>query len=157
MSKFTYYDFPKNLNKEWRSFIDSNLIANAAIPAAQRIPIQRRSNFAQIATYVFTTRYLKKHGMEKLTKLVHQKAGISKARIPATAQNPFKLGFMLLFGTGARVISPQDLSKWSVNLHYAYLHNTPPDYLIGYIFQEGSYSKIKPKYDLLISGPATNK
>ena len=151
MTHIIYFDFPKSAGKEWLEFIDRQLAANAAMPIAIRSPMHRHNNFAQFATFVFTSRYLERHGVEKLMKVVIRETGISEKRAAAVAENPFKLGFMLLFGSGTKLITPQELSKWSVHLHYAHLHKVRPEFLIGFIFQEGSYSKIKPNYDRLIS------
>lgn len=84
-------------------------------------------------------------------KTVDDKVGRAiPTNAPTVEENPFY--YVLYLAMGSRSYMPrQERIKAGDQLSYAAKHNVPPEYLIGFLHQCGSYSKLKSK---LLSGGA---
>ncbi len=151
MKIFTVKTFPKKSGENWIRFINKELEELTFVRKPNRLPMHKPSNFLKQAIYIFTGRYLKKYGVKELSDLVVRVRSLDECRAHLSASNPFRLSFMLLCNEGVRWVSPQNRSKWALELHYAFLHEVPPEYLLGFIYQQGSHLKIKPKYEAMIA------
>jgi hypothetical protein len=65
---------------------------------------------------------------------------------PANAENPFYWGFMAVCGTDKK-LARSNKSRFSQELMYAHMHNVPPEFLIGFIYQIGSSKDLQRKIE----------
>lgn len=62
------------------------------------------------------------------------------------ADNPFYWGFTAVCGIDKK-LARSNKSRFSQELLYAHMHDVPPEFLIGFIYQIGSSSKLQQKID----------
>lgn len=65
---------------------------------------------------------------------------------PANAENPFYWGFMAVCGTENK-LARSNKSRFSQELMYAHMHDVPPQFLIGFIYQIGSSKDLQRKIE----------
>lgn len=62
------------------------------------------------------------------------------------AENPFYWGFTAVCGTDEK-LARSNKSRFSQELMYAHIHDVPPEFLIGFIYQIGSSKELQRKID----------
>jgi hypothetical protein len=63
---------------------------------------------------------------------------------PTNAKNPFYWGFTAACGTDEK-LARSNKSRFSQELMYAHMHDVPPEFLIGFIYQIGSSKDLQRK------------
>ncbi len=107
------------------------------------MPSKRASKILMHDVYRLIRSYRRAGKMKKLEKFIVKRDGR-----PVNVQawdNPYYLGFLLVFGLRSKEISNQNRSKYGQMLSYACLHEVPPRFLIGFLLQAGSYEVIRNK------------
>jgi hypothetical protein len=91
--------------------------------------------------YNFVLQYLRADERDLLYKKA-KKAGV---KLSATLnKNPFNVGLSLL--VSEKKLTPQDRSKYAIQMAYAYRHDVKSVWLIAFLLRSGGDAKIKKKF-----------
>lgn len=118
----------KDINKEWK-----------AKSAAKTVcPYDRPNSYLKRSVYEFVRSCLSTDDGAMLRMAVTGERPLAGARgdTGTFEDNPFFWGLLLVCGDNG--LTKSSRSRFSLELQYANMHNVPPQYLIGFLYQMGT-------------------
>ncbi len=118
-------------------------------------PSLRPSNILMTEVYRLIRAYRRKEMVRKLEKFIVVRDG--RPSNVRSWNNPYHVGFHLIFGPKGKKVSNQNRSKYAQMLEHACYHEVPAELLVGFLHQVGSYDLIRQKQKGRIIEPGFEK
>lgn len=106
-------------------------------------PSEAANGFLKRESYRLICHYIE-GGAARLFERVIRDNGKALSSVVRLADNPFHYGLSAMFAR-SDLLSSADRSVYASQMVYAYRHGVPPNLLVGFLYQCGSFSGVRRK------------